>query len=178
MEATLEDLKYPMGRFDWSRPVTTEDCEKAIQTIAAFPPKMREAIKSLNDTQLDTPYRPEGWTVRQVVHHCADSHTNAYIRFKLALTEDTPVIKPYLQAEWAKLPDSKLDPGISLAMIDGVHRRWVTIMENMSEADWELGWIHPEHNNRQGLKQIAVMYGWHCEHHRGHITRLRERMGW
>ena len=178
MEETMEDLKYPVGRFDWSSQVSIEDRKKAVQVIAKFPSKIRDAVKSLSETQLDTPYRPEGWTIRQVVHHCADSHMNAYIRFKLALTENKPTIKPYDQTEWAKLPDSKLDPEISLSLIEGVHKRWVTIMSYMSDSDWELGWIHPEHNKWQGMQQIATMYAWHCEHHRAHITRLVEREGW
>ncbi len=178
MDETLENLKYPVGRFDWSRQVSKEDRIKAIQTIAAFPAKMRDAVKSLNDAQLNTPYRPDGWTIRQVVHHCPDSHMNAYIRFKLALTENSPTIKPYEQTEWAKLPDSKLDPEVSLQLIESVHKRWVTIMENMTDEEWELGWIHPDHNAFQAMKQVVTLYGWHCEHHRAHITRLKDRMGW
>lgn len=178
MEENIDILKFPLGRFDWSRKVSARDRKKALRTIKRFPVQIKKAIKGLNEEQLNTSYRPEGWTIRQVVHHCADSHMNAYIRFKLALTEERPTIKPYDQTEWAKLPDSKLDPAISLALIKGVHTRWVTIMENMTDAEWELGYIHPEHNAWQQLKQIAVMYAWHCEHHRAHITGLRERQGW
>ena len=174
----MENLKYPVGHFDWSLDVSKAEREQAIRTIAAYPAKLRNAVSPLNDTQLDTPYRQEGWTVRQVVHHLVDSHMNAYIRFKLALTEDTPTIKPYDQAEWAKLPDNKLDPGISLVLIDGIHKRWVTIMDYMSETEWNRGFIHPEHNAFQELKKVAAMYAWHGEHHLAHITRLMERMGW
>ena len=178
MEITMEKLQYPVGRFDWSVDVPKEQREKAIHTIDAFPSTIMEAVESLSEAQLDTPYRPEGWTVRQVVHHVADSHMNAYIRFKLALTEEEPTIKPYDQAEWAKLPDSKLDPGISLDLIAGVHRRWVTIMLNMSESEWERKFLHPEHGHGQMLKKVASMYAWHCQHHLGHITGLIEREGW
>ena len=178
MEITMEKLQYPVGRFDWSTDISKEDRDKAIEIIEIFPSLLLETVKSLGVTQLDTPYRPEGWTIRQVVHHCADSHMNAYIRFKLALTEDTPTIKPYEQAEWAKLPDSKLDTAVSLDLIRSVHKRWVTIMESMSETDWKRGYVHPEHNKRQSLEKVAEMYGWHCRHHLTHITSLIERMGW
>ncbi len=177
MEVTMENLKYPIGRFDWSLEVSKDDRDNAIQIIAAFPSKIRDAVRSLDEAQLNTPYRQEGWTVRQVVHHCADSHMNAYIRFKLALTEENPTIKPYDQTEWAKLSDSQLDPGISLDLITGIHKRWVTIMENMSEADWDRSFMHPEHNTLQILRQVVAMYAWHCEHHLSHITRLAGRMG-
>lgn len=178
MEDILENLKYPIGRFDWSTQVSTEDRIKAIQIIAAFPAKLSVFISSLHNGQLDTPYRPEGWTVRQVVHHVADSHMNAYIRFKLALTEDGPTIKGYDQTQWAKLPDSRLDPAISLDILTGVHKRWVIIMENMTDAEWEKKYVHPEHTELQVLKKVATMYAWHCEHHFSHIKRLGERMGW
>jgi len=178
MEIKMEELQYPVGPFDWSVDVSEEERGNAIKTIESFPSAIREAVESLSEAQLDTPYRPEGWTVRQVVHHVADSHMNAYIRFKLALTEDEPTIKPYDQAEWAKLPDSKLDPGISLDLIAGVHKRWISIMNNMSESDWERKFKHPEHGPIQMLKKVASLYGWHCQHHLAHVTRLIEREGW
>ena len=178
MELTLEKLKYPVGKFDWSLDISKDDRDKAIQIIAAFPLKIRDAVILLNDDQLDTSYRPEGWTIRQVVHHCADSHMNAFIRFKWALTEEKPVIKAYDQTEWAKLADTQLDPAISLGLLDGIHMRWVTIMKNMSDAEWDLGFTHPEHNTYQVLKKVAAMYAWHCGHHLAHITELIKREGW
>ncbi len=178
MEETLEKLKYPVGKFDWSNEVPLGDIDEAIKKIAAFPDRIRDAVRFLDEAQLDTPYRESGWTVRQVVHHCADSHMNAYIRFKLALTEDKPVIKPYAEAEWAKLSDSQLDPSVSLNLLDGIHYRWVTIMENMNEEQWDLGFTHPEHNRWMVLNKAAAMYAWHCEHHLSHLTSLAERMGW
>ena len=178
MEGTLEQLKYPVGRFDWSQDTSKAAVRKAIETIAGFPGRIKNAVTHLHQDQLDTAYRTDGWTIRQVVHHCADSHLNAYIRFKLALTEFKPTIKPYDQTEWAKLPDSKLDPSVSLALIENIHQRWVIIMENMSDADWDLGYTHPEHNAWQELRIVVVMYAWHCEHHLAHITRLIDRMGW
>ncbi|HZV68893.1 MAG TPA: putative metal-dependent hydrolase [Saprospiraceae bacterium] len=178
MEETLEILRYPVGKFDWSKDVSKAERDQAIQKVAAFPGRIREVVEKLNEDQLDTPYRTDGWTIRQVVHHCADSHMNAYIRFKLALTEDKPVIKPYLEAEWAKMPDYRLDPAVSLNLLEGIHMRWVTLMENMSEKEWSLGFTHPEHNRWMVLDKTVAMYAWHCEHHLGHITGLVERMGW
>ena len=178
MEITLENLKYPIGKFDWMQDVSKADRDQAVQVITLFPSKIRDAVESLNDTQLNTKYRPEGWTIRQVVHHVADSHMNAYIRFKWALTEDKPIIKAYDQTAWAKLSDSKLDPEVSLVLLDSIHKRWVTIMNSMSESDWDLGYTHPEHNAWQPLNKVAKMYAWHGEHHLAHITRLIEREGW
>ncbi len=178
MEDALEVLKYPIGRFDWSIQPSFDDRIDAIRGIAALPFKMRNAVHGLNDKQLDTPYRPDGWTVRQVVHHVADSHVNAYIRFKIALTEDKPVIRPYAQALWAKLSDSKLPPALSLNLLEGIHERWSVILESMSEEDWEKGYTHPEHNTWQVLDKVVTMYRWHGEHHLAHITGLMEREGW
>jgi hypothetical protein len=121
---------------------------------------------------LEIPYRPEGWNVRQVIHHCADSHMNALIRFKLALTEDQPTIKPYLQAKWALLSDYRLDPGISISLLYGIHQRWVTLMESMSESDWKRSLVHPEYQHEQRLEQTAMLYAWHCAHHLGHVRSV------
>jgi DinB superfamily len=178
MEETLEKLKYPVGKFDWSKEISTQERNECIKKIAEFPDRIRDAVGPLDEDQLDTPYRPEGWTVRQVVHHVADSHMNAYIRFKLALTEDKPVIKPYAEAEWAKLVDSKLDPSVSIHLLYGIHHRWVTIMEDMNDAQWDLGFTHPEHNRWMVLNKVVGLYAWHCEHHLSHITSLLESKGW
>lgn len=178
MEETLEKLKYPIGKFDWSKEVSVTERNEAIMKIASFPDRIRETVGPLDEDQLDTPYRPEGWTVRQVVHHVADSHMNAYIRFKLALTEDKPVIKPYEEGEWATLADSRLDPSVSIHLLYGIHHRWVTVMENMDESAWERGFTHPEHNRWMVLNKAVAMYAWHGEHHYSHITSLLERKGW
>jgi hypothetical protein len=139
---------------------------------------MQDAVAHLNDDQLDTPYRPEGWTYRQVVHQCADSHTNAYVRFKWALTEETPTIKPYDQSAWAELPDGNLAPDVSVKILEAVHQRWVALMRSMEETDWDKGYLHPEHGKVQLLRQVVMMYAWHGEHHLGHILGLKKKMGW
>jgi len=134
-------------------------------------------VSGLNDAQLDTPYREGGWTVRQVVHHVADSHAMCYTRFKLALTEDWPTIKPYDEAAWAKLADSGLPVEVSLGMIAALHARWVALLESMPDADFQKGFNHPE-RGRQNLATTVAMYDWHSRHHTAHITSLRARMGW
>jgi hypothetical protein len=178
MEASLELLKYPVGRFDCSKDYSDSAVHHAIEMIRLFPDRIRNLVGPLNADQQDVPYRPGGWNTRQVIHHCADSHMNAYIRFKLALTEDQPTIKPYDQDAWAKLADSELEVSVSLKIIDGVHKRWTAILENMSASDWKRVYFHPEFSFPQELNKVACMYGWHCEHHYGHIAGLVERMGW
>jgi uncharacterized damage-inducible protein DinB len=166
MEKTMEQLQYPVGKFTLPAEVTTEEIKKAIERIL-------EVVRQLSPAQLDTPYRPGGWTARQVVHHCADSHMNAFIRFKLALTEDAPVIKPYEEAAWAEQPDYKMGPEISLILLGSVHKRWVTLMESLDEADWDKTFIHPQYNRVQKLRQTVMLYAWHGEHHLGHILNVR-----
>src|SRR5690349_4168525 len=140
------DLRYPIGRFDSSRELEAADVAVAIDAIAAAPARLREAVAGLDDAQLDTPYRPGGWTVRQLVHHVADSHLNAYVRFRLALTEDGPTIKPYLEALWAELPDARQAPvEVSLALLDALHARWVMLLRTLSATDLERTFVHPEH---------------------------------
>lgn len=175
----METLKYPIGRFIRPNEVSHEELLEAMDRISAFPVDIEQVVGNLDATQLDTPYRPNGWTVGQVIHHCADSHMNAYIRFKWAMTEETPVIKPYDQAAWANLPDSTMVvPWVSLPIIRGIHIRWVILMREMTEDDWNKKFIHPEHNTTQNLKQVLKMYAWHCDHHLAHITKLIEREGW
>lgn len=179
MEPQIEHLQYPIGRLVKPLEVLETEIHQAIQTLSDFPGRIQKAVEKLEKNQLDTPYRPDGWTVRQVVHHCADSHTNAYIRFKWALTEDNPTIKTYDQGRWASLIDSQmLPPDVSLEMIRAIHARWVTIMNSMADTDWERTFIHPEHNSAQSLKQVVKMYEWHAGHHLAHITGLIDRMGW
>jgi uncharacterized damage-inducible protein DinB len=149
-----------------------------IAEIDETPAKLRAAVAGLSASQLDTPYRPEGWSVRQVVHHLPDSHANAYVRFKLALTEDSPTIKPYLEARWAELPDTRETPvEVSLALLEALHRRWVILLRAMTAEDFARPLQHPE-KGRLTLDQMLALYAWHGRHHVAHVTALRERMGW
>jgi uncharacterized damage-inducible protein DinB len=174
----IMDLSYPIGRFEWPESVTPEMRARFIGEIEAAPSWYRAAVQGLTPTQLDTPYRPDGWTVRQVVHHVADSHLHSCIRFRLALTEDQPTIKPYDQAKWAELPDARTAPAeTSLQLIDGLHQRWVVLLRSMSDADFARSFLHPERGVMR-LDTTLAMYAWHNRHHRAHITGLRERMGW
>jgi hypothetical protein len=173
-----ETLRYPVGRFNRPNHLTAEQRRAAIDSIAKTPATFRQAVRGLDAQRLDTPYRPEGWTVRQVVHHLPDSHMNAFIRFKLALTEDTPTIKPYNEAEWAKLEDARSTPiETSLGLLDGVHDRWVRIMNAMSPSDFQRKLNHPE-NGVMTLDDLLAMYEWHGRHHTAHVTNLRQRNGW
>jgi hypothetical protein len=178
----MADLRYPIGKFTWVAPATEEQSAKDrllyIDTISRAPAKMRAAVQGLVAAQLDTPYRPDGWTVRQVVHHVPESHINAYIRFKLALTEEQPPAKPYKEAEWAKLPDNQVTPiETSLQLLTALHSRWVDTLRCMQPSDFGRTLYHPEHGVLP-LDRMLAMYAWHCDHHVAHITSLRERMGW
>ena len=178
MGANVNDLRYPVGAFDFPADVTGGDRREFIREIAELPRKLREAVAGLTDAQIDTPYRPGGWTVRQVVHHLADSHIHSYIRFKLALSEDQPTIKPYDEARWAEMKEARTAPvGVSLDLIDALHRRWVMLLENMTDADFKRAFHHPEHGIMP-LEPVVEMYAWHCRHHVAHIQALRTRMGW
>ncbi len=169
------DLRYPIGKFD---PLDAELRSGHIKTIAELPANLAAAVAGLSDEQLDTPYRPEGWTLRQTVHHVADSHINSLCRFKLALTEDeAPTIRPYYEERWAELGDSKMPVGVSLSIVDGVHRRWVALLESMSDADYQREFIHPE-TGRWTLEKVLALYAWHSRHHTAHIAGLRDRSGW
>lgn len=167
-----DDLRYPIGRFN---PTTTR--AQQIETIRQLPTRLREAVHGLSDGQLDTPYREGGWTIRQVVHHIADSHANAYIRFKLALTETNPTVKAYDEAAWAALPDSRLPIQPSLDLTDGIHTRLTILLESLSDADFEKTFQHPQHGPMTLGRNLAL-YEWHSLHHTAHITHLRQRMGW
>ena len=175
--AELERLRYPVGRF---QPVTSAGDAKRtqwIEEIAALPAHLRAAVEGLEQSQLDTPYRDGGWTVRQVVHHVADSHVNAYVRLKLALTEDSPAIKPYEEQRWAELPDSRLPVPVSLALLDALHERWVVLLRSMRDETFARTWVHPEHGTRD-LDFLLQLYAWHSRHHVAHVTGLRARRGW
>ena len=175
---TQESLRFPIGQF--SRPASSMAGIRSahIHTLKLLPERLREGVAGLDDHQLDTPYREGGWTLRQVVHHVADSHANAYIRMKLALTEDWPTIKPYDEAAWAALADARWLPvGVSLDLITALHARWVSLLESLSDDDFHRGYVHPE-SGRQNLAQVLAHYDWHSRHHAAHITGLRGRMGW
>ncbi len=177
MTVELDDLRYPIGPF--TAPATSLPGIRSanIQTLSQLPEHLRSAVKGLNDAQLDTPYREGGWTVRQLVHHIADSHINCYVRFKLALTEDWPTIKPYDEAAWAELSDSAQPIEVSLVLITALHERWVALLESMSGEDFRKGFNHPE-RGRQNLATTLALYDWHSRHHTAHITSLRARQGW
>ena len=174
----IESLRYPIGRF-LSEP-TLEPAARAgcIERIAALPRELARAVDGLDDRQLDTPYRPGGWTARQVVHHVADSHMNGYTRFRLGLTEDAPTIKPYAEAEWARLDDSRLPVGVSLRLLEALHERWVTTLRAIAAPDFARTVVHPEWERPLSLDVMLQNYDWHGRHHTAHVTGVRERMEW
>jgi len=171
------DPRYPIGKFEMPSGITGARRQQAIDEIASTPVKLRAAVKGLNDSQLDTPYRDGGWTVRQVVHHVPDSHMNAYIRLRLALTEDRPMIKPYDESRWANLADAKLPIEVSQTLLDCVHARWDVVWRAMKVEEFTRPLIHPEHGERN-VDWLLFMYEWHGRHHAAHITELRKRKGW
>ena len=174
----MEDLRFPVGRYQRPASLTPTERRAAIDAIVAAPDNLRAAVHGLDDARLDTPYRPDGWTVRQVVHHVPDSHMNAFIRFQLALTEDRPTIKPYDEAAWANLEDARTTPiETSLALLDCLHDRWVRVLRAMSPSDFSRELNHPE-NGIMNLDQVLALYDWHGRHHVAHVTALRQRSGW
>lgn len=174
----LEQLRYPIGRFRAQSRLAAEERNALIEQIAALPAELRAAVSDLTDDQLDTPYRPGGWTVRQVVHHVPDSHLNSYVRFKLALTEDEPAIKGYDEAAWSELPDARTaDVAVSLALLEALHRRWTLLLRSFGEEQFARSFQHP----KLGLVTLETnlqLYAWHGRHHLAHITAIRERMAW
>jgi hypothetical protein len=175
--AELDELRYPVGKFLPPAASTPAIRAEQIKTLRLLPERLRAAVDGLSEAQLDTPYRDGGWTVRQVVHHFADSHANSYVRFRLALTEDWPTIKPYDEAAWARLPDNRMPIGPSLDFVTGMHGRLVGLLESISDAEFQRGFDHPE-RGRMTLANNLALYDWHSRHHVAHITRLRDRMGW
>jgi hypothetical protein len=172
------DLRYPVGPFTFGLPVSPEDRPLHLSQLAEAPAKLRAAVAGLSDAQLDTPYRPEGWTVRQVVHHLADAHVNWYIRPKLAVTESEPTIVPYDESLWAQLPDARTGPvEPSLMMFEGVSARWVLFFQSLAPEDWRRKFMHPEWGVLT-VEDVLPAMAWHCRHHTAHITCLRERMVW
>ena len=178
MRTFMSDPRYPVGPFQPQLTLTAAERRAMIEAIAAAPQKLREAVRELEESQLDTPYRDGGWTVRQVVHHIPESHMNAYVRLKLALTEEQPTIKPYDEAEWAKTGEIATTPiTTSLALLDNLHERWVRLLRSLGDADFGRTFIHPDHGVVT-IDWLLAMYAWHGRHHVGHITSLRERKGW
>ncbi len=172
-----EDLRFPIGEFDKNIEITPELKAKFLNDIAKLPQLVRNVVEGLNDEQLDTPYRPEGWKIRQVVHHIPDSHLNSYIRFKWALTEDSPVIKPYFEERWAELGDSKMPIENSLDLLEKLHFRWSQLLNSLSDDDFQRKLIHPD-TGEWNLLQMLALYSWHGNHHLAHITSLIKRNGW
>ena len=175
----LEKLKYPIGKFRWPKSVSDEDLKGYVREIKSLPEKLDLEVSGLSETQLSTPYRPGGWTVRQTINHIFDSHINSYTRFKLALTEDKPIIRGYEEADWAELADGQNFPvNTSLQMIKNLHHRWVYLLESLTDEQWNSVFIHPEMKKEISLKSNAALYDWHGNHHLAHITQLKKRSGW
>jgi uncharacterized damage-inducible protein DinB len=174
----MTDLRFPIGDFVLPTDPGREWRDQAIERIAETPERLRAAVQGLNEDQLDTPYREGGWTLRQVVHHLPDSHLNAYVRLKLALTEPAPVIKPYNEAAWANLADTTAVPiDVSLSLLEALHQRWVSLLRSMSDDDFRRDYVHPE-TGRHSLDHLLALYAWHGAHHVAHVTTTRERLGW
>jgi hypothetical protein len=171
------DPRFPIGKYE-AKPFSAEQKEKWLTDILFLPRQLEMAILNLDEQQLETPYREEGWTVRQVIHHVADSHMNAFIRCKLALTETNPTIKPYEEALWAEQSDYKLAVNISLTLLHALHNRWYDLLKHVKEEEWNRTVVHPQHNKQMTLWFLLGMYAWHGHHHTAHITSLRERMSW
>lgn len=175
---TMEELQYPIGKEE-NKPVNANHLKEWIKNLEELPQKLKEAVADLSDEQLDTPYRPDGWSVRQVVHHVADSHMNSFIRCKLALTENNPTITPYEETLWAILPDANLmQVNPSLHIIEGLHARWTTLLYSLTFEDYERTFYHPGSQKTLTLGECVRLYSWHSLHHTAHITSLRERMKW
>ena len=176
--AATTDLRFPIGTFDKSLPIAPTTIPALIDQIETLPTRLRQALQGLTDAQLDTPYRPGGWTVRQVVHHLPDSHLNSYTRFRLALTEDNPTIRPYDEQAWALLPDAAHAPAeVSLQLLAGLHARWVLLLRTLTPLQLSRTFLHPD-SGLLRLDTCLALYAWHGEHHLAHITNLKERMGW
>ena len=174
----MTDLRYPIGKFHFAGPLTDEQKKTCLDDIARAPAKLRAAVKGLSESQFDTPYRPGGWSVRQVVHHVPDSHLNSYVRFKLALTENEPTIKTYAEDRWAELDDTKTTPvEVSLTLLESLHDRWMRLLRSLTPEEWKRTFRHPE-LGAMTLEKTLALYAWHGRHHVSHITGLRDREGW
>ena len=174
----MADPRFPIGKFSYDGTLTEEKKAQYLDDIEQTPARLEAAVRGLSEKQLDTPYREGGWTVRQVVHHVPDSHMNSYMRFKLALTEDEPTIRPYMENLWAELPEAKTAPiELSLALLSSLHTRWMLMLRALSAEDWKRTFRHPE-IGLMSLEKNLALYAWHGKHHVAHVTALREKMGW
>jgi uncharacterized damage-inducible protein DinB len=174
----MEDLRYPIGKFSVEGEITAPRRAGWIEQVAAAPSQLRAALSGLSEEQLATPYRPRGWTLRQLAHHVPDSHMNSYVRFRLALTEDEPTIKPYLEDKWAELSDAQSAPvELSLSLLDALHARWILLLRSIADDGWQRTFRHPE-LGLMTLEKNLALYAWHGRHHVAHVTSLRERKGW
>jgi len=172
------DPRFPIGKFSFQGPLTAQQKKEFLNDIEQTPARLRAAVSGLSDQQLDTPYREGGWTVRQVVHHVPDSHVNSYIRFKLALTEEEPTIRPYMEDRWAELPEAKSGSiDVSLVLLESLHRRWMLVLSGLTDAQWARSFRHPE-MGLLSLEKTLALYAWHGRHHVAHVTELRKKMGW
>jgi uncharacterized damage-inducible protein DinB len=174
----MADPRYPIGKFSYSGSLTAEQKQQCLSDIEQAPANLRAALSGLSEQQLETPYRDGGWTLRQLAHHVPDSHMNSYIRFKLALTEDEPTIKAYMENLWAELPEAQYAPiEVSLALLDALHRRWMLMLHQFTDKEWKRTYRHPE-LGPMTLEKTLALYAWHGRHHVAHVTGLREKMGW
>lgn len=174
-----EKLKYPIGKFTYPDKIKKSDVNKMIKEIDKLPKRLKDAVKNLSEEQLNTAYRDGGWTVRQVIHHLADSHVNSYCRFRLALTEENPTIKPYVEAKWAELPDAKSLPvKFSLDLLKNLHKRWNVLLKSLDKDQLKRTFHHPDHNKDIRLDQTISLYAWHSNHHLAHINELKKRKNW
>jgi uncharacterized damage-inducible protein DinB len=172
------DVKYPIGKHQMV-PFSQEEKEARLADILFLPRMLEYAVLNLNDDQIQTPYREGGWTVNQVIHHVADSHMNAFIRFKLGLTEDNPTIKPYIQSAWGETADVTAVPvNLSITLLHSLHHRWYELLKTMTDDQWERTIYHPEQERKITLWELLLIYAWHGKHHAAHVTNLREQMGW
>jgi hypothetical protein len=179
MTSMIQDMRYPIGRFKYDGDSSREAIDRSIADIAALPSLFRASVSGLSADQLNTPYRDGGWTVREVAHHVPDSHMNAYVRCKLALTEESPTIKPYDEAAWSRLGDVSVVPiDVSLALLETLHTRWVALLRSLPAGDFERVYIHPDQQRAVPLREVIALYAWHGRHHTAHISSLRERNGW
>jgi uncharacterized damage-inducible protein DinB len=178
-DPTVDLLRFPLGRFQWSGALSADQRRQDMTILSETPARLRQAVANLTNEQLDTPYRDGGWTVRQVVHHVPDSHLNAYVRFRLTLTEDQPLVKTYDEAAWANLSDARTAPlEPSLSLLDAIHTRWVLLLRDLAPEDFQRVFRHPEYSEARPLDWLLHLYAWHGPHHVAHITGLKERRGW
>ncbi len=177
-DQSLYNLRYPIGKFQRTESIDHSHIDSWIKIIEEFPAKLKSEVEGLDENALNMIYRPGGWTIRQVIHHCADSHMNSFMRFKLALTEETPTIKPYFEDRWATLVDASDAPvSWSLLLLEGLHRRWVMLLKSLTDEDLDKTFIHPEHGRHISLKQNIDLYAWHCKHHLAHIQQAKRLKG-